>query len=178
MARQLRRERGTALLIALFAAVEIVLIGTAHLEMTRTESEIASNEALALQARYAAEAAALAVKLWFEDPGNAPGFPAQAAVVREREIVDEADPYGAHRRQHFDAARARGRTGRSTRRTPISTPTGWTTCSPGPTWARACTRSSGPSRPQTCASRAGRRSRRCRRPPSATFPMPIPAYAR
>ena len=81
-----RPERGTALLVALFAAVVIVLIGTVHLLMSGTETEIASNESAALQARYAAESAAQVVRLWFEQPGDAPAFPDAAAVVRDREI--------------------------------------------------------------------------------------------
>jgi hypothetical protein len=88
-------ERGTALLVALFAAVLMVLIGTLHLMMSGTESEIASNETAALQARYAAESAAQVVRLWFERPGSAPAFPDAARVVRAREILDPTDPYGA-----------------------------------------------------------------------------------
>jgi hypothetical protein len=85
---------GSALLAALFATLAIALVGTAFLMMTQTESRIARNEAHAVQARYAAEAGARAVKGWFERPGTAAGFPLNAAVERDREILDESDPYG------------------------------------------------------------------------------------
>jgi hypothetical protein len=87
---------GSALLTTLFATLAIALVGTAFLMMTQTESRIARNQVHAMQARYAAEAGARAVKGWFERPGAAPGFPLNAATVeRDREIVDETDPYGA-----------------------------------------------------------------------------------
>jgi len=89
------RQRGSALVVVMLAAVVIVMIGTAHLMMTQTESRIAGNETRAVQARYAAEAAARAVKLWFERPGSAPAFPSPQSVIRARTIVDELDPYGS-----------------------------------------------------------------------------------
>jgi hypothetical protein len=86
---------GSALLATLFATTAIVLVGTAFLMTTLTESRIARNEAHAAQARYAAEAGARAVKVWFERPGAAPGFPLDPGdVERDREIVDASDPYG------------------------------------------------------------------------------------
>jgi len=89
------RQQGSALVVVMLAAVVIVMIGTAHLMMTQTESRIAGNETRAVQARFAAEAAARAVKLWFERPGSAPAFPSPQSVVRARTIVDELDPYGS-----------------------------------------------------------------------------------
>ena len=91
-----RRQSGSALVVVLLAAVVIVMIGTAHLMMTQTESRIAGNETRAVQARYAAEAAARAVKLWFERPGSAPAFPSPQSVMRARTILDELDPYGSN----------------------------------------------------------------------------------
>jgi hypothetical protein len=96
MTRRSIDRAGSALLATLFATAAIVLVGTAFLMMTQTESRIARNETHAAQARYAAEAGARAVKGWFERPGTAPGFPAvPGAVERDREILDESDPYGA-----------------------------------------------------------------------------------
>lgn len=90
------RRTGSALLAVLLATIVITLLGTAFLFVTQTERGIAANEIRAAQARYAAEAGARAVKGWFERPGTAPGFPLDpATVIRDREILDEADPYGA-----------------------------------------------------------------------------------
>lgn len=90
------RERGAALLVALLAAIVIALAGSAYLMMTSTESRIARNETVAVQARHAAEVGARAVQAWFERPGIAPGFPQDpSAISRQREILDESDPYGA-----------------------------------------------------------------------------------
>jgi hypothetical protein len=96
MARLSTDGTGSALLTTLFASVAIALVGTAFLMVAQTESRIARNEAHAVQARYAAEAGARAVKGWFERPGTAPGFPLDFGTVeRHREILDESDPYGA-----------------------------------------------------------------------------------
>jgi hypothetical protein len=95
MARPWTTDGGSALLLTLLVTVAIVLVATVFLMTAQTESHIAVNETHAVQARYAAEAGARAVLGWFEQPETAPGFPRVDAVVRDRRIVDEADPYGA-----------------------------------------------------------------------------------
>ena len=89
-------ESGSALLATLLVGTALVLLGVTLLATTATERALAHNEQGTARARYAAEAAARAVKSWFELPGGAPGFPADAKVfVRKRLIVDESDPYGS-----------------------------------------------------------------------------------
>ena len=91
----MRPERGAALLVALLATVVIALAGGAYLALTSAESRIARNETVSVQARYAAEAGARAVRAWFERPGSAPGFPQDPAqVLRQRRLLNESDPYG------------------------------------------------------------------------------------
>jgi hypothetical protein len=95
MIRPYSEDNGSALLATLLVTLTIVLVGTAFLMMAQIESRITRNEFHATRARYAAEAGARAVKGWFEHPGAAPGFPADPRVViRDREMIDEADPYG------------------------------------------------------------------------------------
>ncbi len=89
-------QRGSALVLALLVVFILTLLGTSFLMMAQTESAIVRNERLAIQARYVAEAGALAVKGWFDRPGTATGFPPLAVVdLAQREILDPADPYGA-----------------------------------------------------------------------------------
>jgi hypothetical protein len=89
-------KQGSALIAVLIVSAAIVFAGAAFLMVTGTDGHIARNEATARQASYAAEAGARAVKGWFEQPGVAPGFPwDDRIVVRDREILDEVDPYGA-----------------------------------------------------------------------------------
>lgn len=96
MAERGRRERGSALVLALLVTFILALLGTSFLLMAQTESRIAHNEKLAAQARYVAEAGVLVVKGWFDRPGAALGFPTPAEVDRtQRLILDPADPYGA-----------------------------------------------------------------------------------
>jgi hypothetical protein len=96
MTRDASCAAGSVLLVVLLVTMTLVLVGTAFLMTAQTEGRIASNEAHAVAARYAAEAGARAVKGWFERPRVAPGFPIDLTVViRDRAVLDEADPYGA-----------------------------------------------------------------------------------
>ncbi len=96
MARLPRASTGMALFATLWVTTAISLIGIAFLMSTHVESRIAQNELRAAQAVHAAEAGARAVQGWFERPGEAPGFPADTAIVlRARAALDESDPYGA-----------------------------------------------------------------------------------
>ncbi len=92
----LDRQRGSALVLALLVVFILTLLGTSFLLMAQTESLIARNEKHAAQARYVAEAGALAVKTWFDRPGIALGFPTAAQIdFTQRAILDSSDPYGA-----------------------------------------------------------------------------------
>jgi len=89
-------ESGSALIATLLVGAALVLLGITLLATTATERALAHNERGATCARYAAEAAARAVKGWFELSGTGPGFPSDPQVfVRQRLIIDESNPYGA-----------------------------------------------------------------------------------
>jgi hypothetical protein len=92
-----RNESGSALVLALLVAFVLSLLGVSFLLMAQTESRIAGNERFAAQTLYVAEAGARMVHGWFERPGTAFGSPPDdpAIVIRNREILDEDDPYGA-----------------------------------------------------------------------------------
>jgi hypothetical protein len=95
-----RRERGSAIVLAMLVSVILTLLGISFLLMSETESRIAENEKLAAQALYAADAATRVVKHWFDRPG-VPGpipFPDIADVRRDLRVIDEdgAGPIAPH----------------------------------------------------------------------------------
>ncbi len=96
MAGQVRPgERGSALIIALLVMVVMTLLGIPFLLMGETESLIAENELLAVQAVYAAESGALMVKRWFDRPMAASNLinPPMAAIdFSLRRIDADGDP--------------------------------------------------------------------------------------
>ena len=88
--------RGSALVVAMLVTAILALLGISFLVLAETERRIAENEQRAAQALYVAEAGLRAVKRWFDDPGDALGFPPAAIVDRSlRRIVDESAPRDA-----------------------------------------------------------------------------------
>lgn len=91
-----RRERGSALVLALLVAFILSLLAISFLMVAETESQIALNERRGAQVLAAAETGARLVKRWFDRPETFLGFPDLAVAVRNRRVVlDESDPYGS-----------------------------------------------------------------------------------
>lgn len=91
----MRREKGSALIIAVLVMVILTLLGVSFLLMAETENRIAENERLAAQALYFTEAATRAVIQWFDHPGsptNVIAWDPAAADRTLRQIDDDGNP--------------------------------------------------------------------------------------
>lgn len=91
----MRKERGSALIVAVLVMVILTLLGISFLLLAETENRIAENERRAAQALYFAESGARSVVQWFQrpgDPGNLVTPPAAALDRTLRKVDDDGDP--------------------------------------------------------------------------------------
>src|SRR5260370_33653462 len=66
--RNTRSNRGSALLVSLMVIVGLSLLGLGFVAISETESAIAKNEQNALQTQSIAEAGAMLIVEWFQNP--------------------------------------------------------------------------------------------------------------
>ena len=86
----LRRERGSALVVALLIMVIMTLLGLAFTLVGETEAKIARNQRDASQASYAAEGGVRMVRKWFEAPSGTLAYmvPTVSQMNRTLRYVD------------------------------------------------------------------------------------------